>query len=97
MVILAANITKDTQSLIDDLLATDVSTKKFTLQNSINLSDNTILIRLAIINLIKQLPTNDDVQRYKAALLRPYEFDAFLKKEFLDVVDQGKYSSFSST
>lgn len=87
MVILAANITKDTQSLIDDLLATDASAKKFTLQNNLNLSDNTILIRLAIINLLKQLPKNEDVQRYKAALLRPSEFDEFLKKEFLDVTN----------
>jgi hypothetical protein len=84
MVILAANITKETQRLIDDLLATDAFVK-FALQNILDLSDTTILIRLAIINLLKQLPKNEDVQRYKAALLRPFEFDIFLKKELEDI------------
>ena len=80
MVVFAANVTEDTTSLIQDLLATDEFVK-FTLQNKLNLSDNTILIRLALINLRKNLPSNDDVLRYKAALLRPHEFDDFLRDE----------------
>ncbi len=80
MVVFAANVTEDTTSLIQDLLATNEFVK-FALLNKLNLSDNTILIRLALINLIKNLPSNDDVLRYKAALLRPQEFDEFLKEE----------------
>ncbi len=80
MVVFAANITDETQSLIQDLLRTDVFVK-FGLQNKVNLTDNTILIRLAIINLIKHLPENDEVARIKAALLRPHEFDDFLKEK----------------
>ncbi|MCZ6581624.1 MAG: hypothetical protein O6761_00410 [Thaumarchaeota archaeon] len=80
MVVFAANVTENTLGLIDDLLATDVFVK-FALQNKINLSDNTILIRLALINLKKHLPSNEDVLRFKAALLRPQEFDDFLSEE----------------
>lgn len=80
MVVFAANVTDETQSLIDDLLATDVFVR-FALQNKIHLTDNTILIRLALINLKKHLPTGDEILGYKAALLRPHEFDDFLKEE----------------
>ena len=80
MVVFAANITEDTQNLIQDLLATDEFVK-FALQNKVNLSDNTILIRLALINLKKHMPTNEEILRYKSALLRPHEFDDFLKEE----------------
>ena len=80
MVVFAANITQETQSLIDDLLATDEFVR-FALQNKLNLADNTILIRLALINLEKHMPTNEEVLQYKAALLRPHEFDDFLKEE----------------
>ena len=80
MVVFAANITNETQSLIDDLLATDAFVR-FALQNKLNLADNTILIRLAIINLKNHMPSNDEILKYKAALLRPHEFDDFLKEE----------------
>ena len=80
MVVFAANVTKETTDLIEDLLATDLFVK-FALQNKLNLSDNTVLIRLAIINLRKHLPSNEEVLRYKSALLRPHEFDDFLKEE----------------
>ena len=80
MVVFAANVTEQTQSLIDDLLETDEFVR-FKLQNKLKLSDNTILIRLALINLKKHLPTNDEVLRFKAALLRPNEFDDFLIEE----------------
>ncbi len=80
MVVFAANITNETQDLIGDHLATD-SFVRFALQNKLNLTDNTTLIRLAIINLINHLPSNDEILKYKAALLRPHEFDDFLKEE----------------
>ncbi len=80
MVVFAANVTEETTDLIEDLLATDAFVK-FALQNKLNLSDNTILIRLALINLKKNLPSNEAVLRYKAALLRPHEFDDFLIEE----------------
>jgi len=80
VVVFAANITNETQSLIDDLLATDAFVR-FALQNKLNLADNTILIRLAIINLKNHMPSNDEILKYKAALLRPHEFDDFLKEE----------------
>ena len=80
MVVFAANITDETLSLIQELLGTDAFVK-FALQNKVNLADNTILIRLAIINLIKHLPDKDEVIKFKAALLRPHEFDDFLKEK----------------
>ena len=80
MVVFAANVTDQTQGIIDDLLSTDEFVK-FALQNRLKLADNTILIRLAIINLKKHLPSGDEVLKYKAALLRPHEFDDFLKEE----------------
>ena len=80
MAVFAANVTDETVSLIDGILASDVFVK-FSLQNKLNLSDKTTLIRLALINLTKHTPTNEEVLLYKAALLRPHEFDDFLKKE----------------
>ena len=80
MVVFAANITEETFDLIEDLLATDAFAK-FAINNKLCLSDNTILIRLALINLTKHLPSSDELAKYKAALLRPHEFDAFLKTE----------------
>ncbi len=80
MVVFAANISDETTKLIEELMYT----KKFNIfsrENRLNLSDNTILIRLAMINLIKNLPSNKKVQKYKIALTRPSEFDNFLKDE----------------
>ena len=80
MVVFAANVTNDTFDLIDDLLATNVFVR-FKTETKLDLSDNTILIRLAIINLKKHLPSKEEVARYKVALLRPSEFDDFLETE----------------
>jgi len=80
MVVFAANVTDQTLNLIKDLLETD-ALARFALRNKLNLSDNTILIRLAILNLKKNIPTDEEVLKYKAALLRPHEFDDFLKEE----------------
>jgi hypothetical protein len=79
MVVFAANITEDTVNLIESVLKSDTFVR-FSLQNKLNLSDKTVLIRLALINLTKHVPTNDEVSRYKAALLRPQEFDDYLKQ-----------------
>lgn len=76
MVVFAANITKDTVNLIESFLKNDEFVR-FSIQNTLNLSDKTILIRLALINLTKHIPTNEEVTNYKAALLRPQEFDEF--------------------
>jgi len=80
VVVFAANVTDDTTSLIEDLLATK-KLVNFALETKLNLSDNTVLIRLAIKNLINNLPDSDEVLRDKAALLRPHEFDDWLKEE----------------
>ena len=80
MVVFAANVTDDTTSLIEDLLATE-KLVNFALETKLNLSDNTVLIRLAIKNLINNLPDSDEVLKDKAALLRPHEFDDWLKEE----------------
>ena len=80
MVVFAANVTEDTVNLIESFLKSDEFVR-FSLQNKLNLSDKTILIRLALINLTKNIPTNDEVTRYKAALLRPQEFDDYWKNQ----------------
>ena len=80
MVVFAANITDQTLGIIDDLLTTDAFVR-FSQHNRLNLADNTILIRLAIINLKKHLPNSEEVLKYKAALLRPHQFDDFLKED----------------
>ncbi len=78
MPILAANATDETVGLIQNMVDSDDFTR-FRLQNKLNLNDTTILIRLALINLKKHLPPNEEVTSYKAALLRPGEFDDFWK------------------
>lgn len=85
MAVLAANVTEETVDLIQQVLATP-ELIRFAQQNKLNLSDNTTLIRLAFLNLIKNIPSNDDVSQFKSALLRPHEFDDFLKQK-LGVTD----------
>ncbi len=80
MVVFAANITEDTVGLLDAVLNNDEFTR-FSLQNKLNLTDKTILIRIALINLLKHIPTNEEVASYKVALLRPQEFDDYLKEK----------------
>ena len=80
MVVFAANVTEDTTGLIEDLVATE-KLVNFALETKLNLSDNTVLIRLAIKTLINNLPDSDEVLKDKAALLRPHEFDDWLKEE----------------
>ncbi len=80
MAVIAANITDETVELIDQILA-NPEFVRFTLQTKLNLSDKTNLIRLALINLANHIPSSDEVLKYKAALLRPHEFDDFWKQE----------------
>ena len=79
MAVIAANVTDETVGLLESVLNSD-ELVRFSTENKINLSDKTILIRLALINLQKHLPGNQEVLGYKAALLRPHEFDDFWKK-----------------
>ncbi len=79
MAVIAANVTDETVGLLESVLNSD-ELVRFSNENKINLSDKTILIRLALINLQKHLPGNQEVLGYKAALLRPHEFDDFWKK-----------------
>lgn len=87
MAVIAANVTEETVNLLETILANDKFVR-FTLQNKLNLSDKTILIRVALINLIKHLPSNEELLEYKASLLRPYEFDDFLKQMAGIVTDE---------
>jgi len=80
MAVIAANITDETVELIDQILAKP-DFVRFTLQTKLNLSDKTNLIRLALINLVNHVPTSDEVLTYKAALLRPHEFDDFWRQK----------------
>ncbi len=80
MAVIAANITDDTSELIDQVL-TSREFEQFTSQTKLNLSDKTILIRLALINLTKNIPSIDEVLKYKSALLRPHEFDDFWRQK----------------
>ena len=79
MVVVAANVTEDTVDLIEKLIDS-AKFVRFTDENNVNLRDKTILIRLALINLSHNLPNSDEVSSYKAALLRPTEFDSYLRK-----------------
>ncbi len=79
MAVIAANVTDETVGLIESVLKSDEFVR-FISENKLNLSDKTILIRLAIINLQKHLPNSQEVIGYKAALLRPHEFDDFWRK-----------------
>lgn len=79
MVVVAANVTEETVELLEELIDS-AKFVRFTEQNNVNLRDKTILIRLALINLSHNLPNSNEVSSYKAALLRPTEFDSYLRK-----------------
>lgn len=85
MAVIAANVTNETVDLINQVLA-EPELVRFAQLNKLNLSDNTILIRLALINLVKHIPNNEEIIQYKSALLRPHEFDDFWKQK-LGVAD----------
>ena len=78
--VFAANITNETAQILDQLLKSDEFVK-FSLQNKLNLNDKTIYLRLCMINLANHMPSNEEVTQYKAALLRPQEFDDYWKQQ----------------
>ena len=78
MAVFAANITDETVDLLDQVLAGEKFVQ-FAKQSKLNLYDKTILIRVALLNLIQHIPTNEEIIQYKAALGRPHEFDDFLE------------------
>ncbi len=86
MAVLAANVTDDTVRLIEAILTKNEFTT-FTRDTKLNLTDKTILIRLALINLQRNLPTIDEVAAYKASLLRPHEFDDYWKELMVENQD----------
>ncbi len=83
MAVFAANITDETVTLLEQILATDKFVR-FAKLNKLNLSDKTILIRVALINLIEHIPSREEIIHYKAALGRPREFDDFLETKVRD-------------
>ena len=84
MAVFAANITDETVELLEKILAGE-EMARFARQNKLNLNDKTILIRVALINLIQHIPTKEEIVQYKAALGRPHEFDDFLETKLRGV------------
>lgn len=74
MTVLAGNITDDTIFLLHKLLE-----KNHKFNHKLDLSNNSLLIRLALINLDKHFPPTQEIQKYKASLLTPSEFDYYLE------------------
>lgn len=81
MAVLAANVNDETSELIVESLVRNEAFVKLSIQQRLNFEDKTVLIRLALINLFKNKPDADEIASYKAALLRPGEFDDFWKKQ----------------
>lgn len=79
MAVIAANTTEETVSLLDEVLGSKEFVR-FQQRTKLDLSDKTILLRLALINLYQHIPTEKEVLSYKVSLLRPHEFDDFWKK-----------------
>lgn len=80
MPILAANVTDDTSELLKEMVQVG-ALRRCSLQNKLNLKDKTVMIRFALINLSRHLPSNEEVAEYKTALLKPGEFDEFWKEQ----------------
>ena len=81
MTVLAANVTDETIGLITENLVKSKEFVKLSLQQKLDFEDKTVLIRLALINLLKNKPNADEIESYKAALLRPQEFDIYWKRQ----------------
>ena len=78
MPLLAINATEKTNKLLSKIL----SSKKFldfSNNTDLNLQKNSVFLRLAVINLMKNPPSERDVDSYKIALLNLKEFDNFMK------------------
>jgi len=79
LAIVAANTTAKTTELLKQVFVNSGDFRKLSVQNKINLADRTILIRLALINLIKNAPSDEQIKSYKVALIKPNEFDTYLE------------------
>jgi len=79
MPVIAANATAKTNGFLSKIL---LSKKflEFSYNTDLDLQKNSILVRLAIINLIKNPPSERDIASYKIALLTFGEFDNFMEK-----------------
>lgn len=78
MPVLAINATEKTNKLLSKIL----SSKKFldfSVNTELNLQKNSVFLRLAVINLIKNPPLERDIEQYKIALLNLQGFDNFMK------------------
>ena len=78
MPLLAINATEKTNKFLSKIL----SSKKFldfSYNTDLNLQKNSAFLRLAVINFIKNPPSEKDVESYKIALLNLKEFDNFMK------------------
>lgn len=76
--VLAMNMTEKTSKLLSKVLSSKTFSD-FSHNTDLNLDKNSIFLRLAIINLIKNPPSERDVESYKIALLNLQGFDSFMK------------------
>ena len=75
--ILGASCTPETLKLLKKLVNSKTLTN-FSKEIRIDLNNNTSLIRLALINFIENLPTKEEIKKYRAAIRNIYEFDYYL-------------------
>lgn len=80
MNIIAATSTDKTKELLQDMVNGTKGFADLRRDSGLNLNSNTILIRLALINLKKNFPSNKEVLKYKDALRSPKEFDKYLER-----------------
>lgn len=78
MPVLAINATEKTNKLLSKILLSK-KFSDFSSNTDLNLEKNSIFLRLAVINIIKNPPSEKDVESYKIALLNLKEFDNFMK------------------
>ena len=76
MPIIGINCTPQTKKMLQKIINTKPEFRE--LKGNLDLSDDTFFARLAIINLLHNPPPYEDVKSYKAALIRPNEFDSYL-------------------
>ena len=76
--VLAMNMTEKTSKLLSKILSSK-NFLDFSYNTDLNLQKNSVFLRLAVINLIKNPPSEIDVESYKIALLNLQGFDNFMK------------------
>ncbi len=83
MAVIAANVTEKSVNILARILSLPEFVR-FKADTNLDLSDNTVLLRLAMIHFIQNIPSVLDVDVYKAALLRPQSFEDFLRSQIQD-------------